>query len=192
VITPNWFCPVRQSFRAADTTFPSQASGTSLFDPIGDPGHIIPLWRNPNLARGGTFLADLLITLLVIGVASCASAKSQRDLAFGVSITAMLLVAPVTWDISLPLLLVPIAVIAQHCTRSRSHWMLAALGLIVAIIWVPQPMLTALAEPWHRHTDFHWTFILGAPSLKFYALLGTFALGLAAQQSRSNAAATVG
>jgi hypothetical protein len=59
----------------------------------------------------------------------------------------------------------------------------AALLLILAVIWLPQNALTELAlagRPLHVVSP---AFILGAPSLKFYALLGTFFLGLAAFQA---------
>ena len=41
-------------------------------------------------------------------------------------------------------------------------------------------MLTELAQAGRSFTVVPWTFMLGVPSLKFYALLGTFALVLAA------------
>jgi hypothetical protein len=90
----------------------------------------------------------------------------------------MLLVSPVTWDFSLPLLLVPIAVIARRA--AKSGWMAITLMLILVVVWIPQNMLTELAQSGRSFTVFPWTFMLGAPSLKFYALLGTLVLGLAA------------
>ena len=58
--------------------------------------------------------------------------------------------------------------------------MVAPLILIMAIVWTPQMLLTNLALAGRSIGVESWTFVLGAPSLKFYALLGTFALGLAA------------
>ena len=43
---------------------------------------------------------------------SRAQDKNVRDLAFSAAVTAMLLVSPITWDVSLPLLLVPLMVLA--------------------------------------------------------------------------------
>jgi hypothetical protein len=80
-------------------------------------------------------------------------------------------------------LLVPIAVIAREIAISRSRWMLGTLVLILTIEWIPQNTLTELAQAGHSLRVAPWTFMLGAPSLKFYALPGTFALGLAAFQA---------
>jgi hypothetical protein len=89
----------------------------------------------------------------------------------------------VTWDFSLPLLLGPIAVIARGTATSRSLLTQTVLVLILVIGWIPQNMLTELAQAGRSFSVFSWTFMLGAPSLKFYALLGTFALGLIAFQA---------
>jgi alpha-1,2-mannosyltransferase len=147
-----------------------------LFHPVAETGPIDPLWFNPGLARWGMVLTDLAITAIVAILAHRARTSSQRDLAFTSTVTAMLLVSPVTWDVSLPMLLVPIAVLARSAKTSR--WMPAILVLILAIGWVPQSTLTELAQAGHALSDFSWTFMLGAPSLKFYVLIGIFVLGL--------------
>jgi hypothetical protein len=90
----------------------------------------------------------------------------------------MLLVSPVTWDTSLPLLLVPIAVLARSAKTSR--WTPAILVLILVILWMPQIVLTKLALAGRSIRVASWTFMLGAPSLKFYALLTMLVMGLAA------------
>jgi hypothetical protein len=91
----------------------------------------------------------------------------------------MLLVSPVTWDFSLPLLLVPFVVVAASANRLRSPWMAVALLVILTIDWIPQNILTELMQAGRSFSAFPWTFMLGAPSLKFYALLGTFVVSLA-------------
>jgi len=147
-----------------------------LFHPIQ--GEMIdPLWTSLAVARWGTLLSNLAITVIVATVAHRARTLTERDLALATTVTAMLLVSPVTWDTSLPLLLVPIAVIAR--SAGKSQWMRAALVLILTIDWIPQHILTELAQAGRSFTVFPWTFMLGAPSLKFYALLGIFALGIA-------------
>jgi hypothetical protein len=95
----------------------------------------------------------------------------------------MLLVSPVTWDISLPLLLVPIAVIARNSKDSR--WMPAMLISILLIIGTPQILLTKLALGGRSLSVAPWTFMMGAPSIKFYALLTIFALGLAVLRAKT-------
>jgi Glycosyltransferase family 87 len=147
-----------------------------LFDPQGERGWMTPLWFSPILARLGTMLSDLVVTLLVSVVAYRARTLSQRDSALATTVTAMLLVSPVTWDISLPLLLVPIAVIARTAKSSRG--LAIALVSILGIISVPQIALTKLALGGRSLSVAPWTFMVGAPSIKFYALVATLGLGL--------------
>ena len=144
---------------------------------------IEPLWPSLAVARWGTLLSNLAITAIVATVVHRARTPTERDLAFATTVTAMLLVSPVTWDHSLLLLLVPIAVIARSAEKSR--WIPAALALILAIDWIPENTLRELAKAGRSFTVVPWTFMLGAPSLKFYALLGTFALGIAASPCRT-------
>jgi alpha-1,2-mannosyltransferase len=153
-----------------------------LFDPVGERGWMTPLWSNPALARWGTVLSDLAITAVVATCAYRAKTAEQRDLAFGIVITAMLLVSPVTWDLSLPLLLVPIAVIARHSESPR--WLPVALMSSLLLLWIPQILLTKLALGGRSLSVAPWTFMLGAPSLKFYALLAIFGLGLVALRAK--------
>ena len=148
-----------------------------LFDPVGERGWMTPLWPNPLLARWGTILSDLGITAAVATCAYRAKTAEQRDLAFAVAVAAMLLVSPVTWDISLPLLLVPVAVIARNADGYL--WMPAVLMATLLIIWMPQLVLTRLALGGRSLNVAPWTFMLGAPSIKFYALLLIFGLGVA-------------
>jgi hypothetical protein len=66
-----------------------------------------------------------------------AKTEAQRDLAFGAVITAMLLVSPVTWDITLLLLFLPIAFIAHHANHAQR--LLEILTVIIGVIFLPQP-----------------------------------------------------
>ena len=78
----------------------------------------------PGTARYGTLCCDLLITAIVAIFAYRARFPAQQDLAFASTLTAMLLVSPVSWDASLPLLLVPIAVAGATpavCVGCRLH-----------------------------------------------------------------------
>jgi len=151
-----------------------------LFNPVAGTGAFDPLWPSPALAHWGTALSDLALTIIAATLAYRARTPARRDLAFATNVTAMLLVSPVTWDCTLPLLLVPIAVIARGAGTSRLRWMPAALVLILAIDWIPQTFLTEVAQAGRTFGVVSWTFMLGAPSLKFYALLAIFALGLTA------------
>ncbi len=153
-----------------------------LFNPLIETGAVEALWLSPGLARWGAVLCNLAVTLVAAVCVRRARTALEREIAMGAVISAMLLVSPVTWDVSLPLLLVPIALLAHSANRSSSPGMLAVLVLILAIAWIPQNTLTqlALAHSGQPPGVFSWRFMLGAPSLKFYALLATFAMGTAA------------
>lgn len=149
-----------------------------LFNPAIEGDLIRPLWLNPALARWGTVVSDVFLTLTVARCIYRAQTRAQEDLAFGLTVSAMLLVTPVTWDFTLPLLLVPIALIVHWPGTTASRWMPAILALILTIIWIPQIMLTALTRSDNNIHVLTWLFMLGAPSLKFYSLAGIFTLGL--------------
>jgi alpha-1,2-mannosyltransferase len=149
-----------------------------LFNPIAETGPVNPLWLSPPLAHWGTVLTDLIVTVVVALLAHRARSLAQRDLSFALAVIAMLLVSPVTWDLSLPLLLVPIAVTARYAATSRSRWLLIAVALILMNGWIPQSVLAELERAGCPSGTSSWTFTLGAPSLQFYGLLGIFGLGL--------------
>ncbi len=158
-----------------------------LFSPVSETGPVVPLWFCPALARWGTVFSDLAVTAIVAAVAWRARTRAQEETAFALTVTGMLLVSPVTWDFSLPLLLVPTVVIVRGQQMARSRRMLAALILIALIVWIPQNMLTELAQAGRTFTVYSWTFMLGAPSLKFYALVAMFVLGLITFRADQNA-----
>jgi hypothetical protein len=170
--------PAQTRFRSLGYNYAIAGLWYRLFDPVGERGWMTPLWPSPTLARHGTLLCDLVVTAITATLIHQARTPAQRQLAFASTVTAMLLVSPVTWDTSLPLLLVPFAVIAHNTSRLR--WMPAALIAILIIVWSPQQVLTKLALGGRSVRVASWAFMLGAPSLKFYALLGLFALGLTA------------
>jgi Glycosyltransferase family 87 len=142
-----------------------------LFDPVADTGPVEPLCFNPTLARWGTLVSSLAVSAIVAVQAYLARTAAQRDLAFSAAITAMLLVSPVTWDFSLPLLLVPIATITQRAWIERAHCVIAALLTTLIIDWIPQNLLTQLCQESPSESMLSWTFTLRAASLKFYSLI---------------------
>jgi Glycosyltransferase family 87 len=170
--------PAQTRFRSLGYNYALAGLWHKPFDPVGEGGCMTPLWSCPALARYGTLLSDLAMTAIVAAFAYRARTPAQRDLAFASIVTAMLLVSPVCWDTSLPLLLVPIAVAARHAQCMR--WMPVALVLIVALLWMPQQSMTRMALGGRSVRVVSWAFMLGAPSLKSYALLGLLALELAA------------
>jgi Glycosyltransferase family 87 len=149
-----------------------------LFDPTDQVVMPPAFWPSPALARWGIYGSDLAITLIVAMLSFRARTPAAQDLAFASAVTAMLLVSPVTWEVTMVLLLVPIAILSRSADRLR--WMPAALITVLAILWLPQPLLTILTMGGGPVSVVSPAFILGASSLKSYALLATFALGLAA------------
>jgi Glycosyltransferase family 87 len=170
--------PAQTRFRSLGYNYAIAGFWHKLFDPAGESEYMTPLLSCPMLASVGTLLSDLGMTVIVMALAYLARTQAQRELAFASVVTAMLLVSPVTWDTSLPLMLIPIAIIARGTGPSR--WMMVSFVSILVVLWTPQIVLTNLALAGHSLRVAPWTFMLGAPSLKFYALLGIFALGLAA------------
>jgi hypothetical protein len=147
-----------------------------VFDPTAEVRLAYPIWQNASVARWGTVTIDLLVTAVVADLARRARTPAQRDLAIVSSITAMIMVSPIAWDITLFLLLLPVAVVVR--TVGHIRWVPVLVLLITLVIWLPQPLLTTLATAGGRIDIATLAFMLGAASVKFYALVGTFALGL--------------
>jgi hypothetical protein len=173
--------PAQARFRSLGYNYAIAGLWHRLFDPVGERGWMTPLWPCPALARYGTLASDLAVTVLVAICIHRARTFAQQELTFALNVTAMLLVSPVTWDTSLPLLLVPFAVVASRA--GRLHWVCITLIAILVIIWAPQQMITKVALGGRSVRIVSWAFMLGAPSLKAYALLALFALGLAVYRS---------
>jgi Glycosyltransferase family 87 len=182
--------PYQSKFRSFGYNISIAGFWYKLFDPLGERNLIVPLWHCPLLAHGSTLLLDLVITVVVAKFSRQARTLVQHDLAFASVVTAMLLVSPVTWDFSLPLLLVPLALIARCSLKPHASWMVGPLILVLIVIWTPQILLTRMALAGRTVVSVSWSFMLGAPSLKFYALLLTFALTLAAYWAETKETAT--
>jgi hypothetical protein len=150
-----------------------------LFYPV--PGeNIVPLCSSMALARWGTLISSLAMTAIVATAAYRAQTPAQRELAFAMTATAMLLVSPVTWDHGLPILLAPFILIACSPVIARSTSLSTALVLILVISSTPNLVLWGLFSPSRSLSGTTWIDTIGAPSFKFYALLGTFLLALTA------------
>ncbi len=170
--------PTLEKFRSYGFNLSLSGFWYKLFDPVGEQGRITPLWPSSAVARYGTLVSDLVVTAVVVVLAHRAKTPAGRDLAYGSAVTAMLLVSPVTWDYSIPLLLIPITVLARAAAKSPRIPVLLVLVLVIFGL-PPKTMmeLAAIGKPFHTASP---AFMLGAPSMGFYALLATFGLGLAA------------
>jgi Glycosyltransferase family 87 len=145
-----------------------------LFDPASERGWIAPLCYSPAAARWGTLVADLLATAMVARAAWRARTRDERDLAFGLATAAMLLVSPITWDYSLPLLLLPFAILTRAAMASR--WLPVPLVPVLIIFGLPQKNVMKMILAGQEARVATPGFMLGLPSLSFYALLATFVM----------------
>jgi len=136
---------------------------------------IVPLDRRPGLA----FSAGLLSALALVGVLAWEvrlwRRGIQEDQAFGMAVTVMLLVSPLTWDHYFLLLLVPLAYLWLRLPPSGpERWLFRA---VLVSVWLllsfvvdatlPGGVKEGIAGPVHSLTTF---------SYQFYTLLVLFAL----------------
>jgi hypothetical protein len=136
-----------------------------------------PLWTNPALAEWGAWLSCVLVTLILLGTLRKMEPADVPDLGYGLTLIALLLVSPVTWEHYFLLLLVPLAVIWQRLPTSVPARI--GFGLIVTLLWIQPRWLWNLAIPgtWLYGTARPWQ-TLTVLSLQFYALVALFALGV--------------
>jgi hypothetical protein len=153
-----------------------------LFDQGSKGEPMIPVTQWPALAKGGSMLSCAAVVLLLVRVAARAKLPTDRDQAFGVAVTAMLLVSPVTWGHYFVLLMLPLALLWLR-VPSRG-WMngvfwaaLVALSVKPLHLWHLCGLWnwrTSAISPWHTAT---------ALSMQLYALLALFALSVWAANS---------
>src|SRR5207248_10752704 len=108
------------------------------------------------------------------------SSRPEQDRTFALTLTAMLLLSPITWDHYAVVLLLPVALLwLQLPTGGLALGLfgvcLLALWLTPMVYWYPligariETWMFMVAEPWQTLT---------ALSIPTYALVGLFALGL--------------
>jgi hypothetical protein len=117
-----------------------------LFDPPSSNVHVLPLWRSPAMARLGIMVSCLLVMTTLAWTVRRARTRSEQDLAFGLSLTAMLLISPITWDHYL--LLLPIAIVAAGVYLPRSLGPRALFATIMIAFWLflPIPQVVFLVD----------------------------------------------
>jgi hypothetical protein len=147
---------------------------TKLFDPATAVQHVVPLWRSGTALRVANLLTVLAVLASVTWVVGRANTRAALDHAFGLAVTGMLLVSPITWDHSFVMLLFPISILLHDPPPLE----LARLVLIVSLaaIWflgqrlvcawlIPGGLLEGFAYPVHTLT------VLAYPC---YALVSIF------------------
>jgi hypothetical protein len=138
-----------------------------------------PLWRSPLVARMGTVTCCGAILVLLAWVVWQSRSRPQQDLAFGLSLVAMLLVSPICWAHYFLLLLVPLTLLWVGLPRSAT-----ARGLFLALsvaLWLSPNDIWRMVIPvsevgnrpvWDAAMPWQTATVL---SFQCYALLGLFA-----------------
>jgi Glycosyltransferase family 87 len=148
-----------------------------LFDPPPEYPRVVPICQSPAAARLGVLVSCSAILAVLAWIVRRSKSLPEQDLAFGLAVTAMLLVSPITWEHYLLLLLVPIALAWVRLPHSDAARILFVAILVAFWSWplqidnliIPGGVSTGLARPIHTLT------IL---SYQCYALLALFALGV--------------
>jgi len=139
------------------------------------------VFHAPVLARALTYITCGLLTGAVGWSAWRAESRERRDLAFAAAVVAMLLVSPVTWDHSLLLLLLPVAILWFYLANSIQSQLLLA-GLLFVPTFVPannlwelllQPASLRMTQPLANL----WESVV-ALAVVTYCLLGLAALAV--------------
>ncbi len=147
-----------------------------LFDPPPNNRQVEPLWRSAVVARLGTVVCCTAVLITLALVVRRARTTIELDLAFGLSLTAMLLVSPITWDHYLVLLLVPIAATWIALPPSVGARVLFAAVLIAC--WSPPAIIHQFMIPGGRSTAVARPLeTLSILSYQCYALIALFVLG---------------
>lgn len=180
--------PVAATWKAAWNNASLAGFWHKLFAPGPRNGELIPLLASPALALAGTAVSVAVVLLLLVPRVVRARTARARDLAFGLTITAMLLVSPVTWEHYFLLLLLPLVVVwigLPRCWLHQMAWwgLVVVLGLpIIAVcnLLIPGGFWAGHATPWHALTLL---------SVQCYGLCGLLALGWYAARREESASA---
>lgn len=167
---------------------------SKLFD--GAHGHVVPLWHSPSAARTLTVLSCLILvaaTLWSVGwIARFAGRASDgggdRNLAFGLCCSGMLLASPITWDHAF-LLLIPAFWFAWQACDGRTAVRLLIVLLAIVLLWLNPMTVWAAIVPDQFGTNGRARLAspacaLTVVSFQFYALLGFYLLVFAALRRR--------
>lgn len=154
-----------------------------LFAPGGRNGELTPLLYSPALAMFATAVSSLIVIGLLAPRIWRASTTSQRDQAFALCVTAMLLVSPVTWEHYFLLLLLPLTLVWLKLPETLFFRVVKISVLIVLCLpiiglcnlIIPGGFWSGHATPWHALT---------LMAMQCYALCALFALGFHAAVPR--------
>jgi hypothetical protein len=141
--------------------------------------HVLPIARMPGVARFGTVLSCALVLTLWGRAVWRVRTQPEGDRAFGLTLIAMMLLSPVTWDHYFVILILPLIQLWIAMPQSNLGQSLR-LGLL-ACLWVSQASLWRIFLP----EDLFRAGSISAPmmlltllSYQCYTLLVLFVLGL--------------
>jgi len=164
---------------------------TKLFDPAENLDRVEPLFRSPLLARVGALGSSTLVVIVLAWVIVKSKSRAERDSAYGLSLTAMLLISPIAWDHYLLLLMVPLTLTWLHLPASPKFEL--AFYAIVAAFWISPVVLYRAFIPGEtlRGPAYpgHVFFVL---SFQCWAVLAFFALQIAIFRTQSKADNAIG
>jgi hypothetical protein len=154
-----------------------------LFNPASELERVEPFWRSPLVAESGALLSSLAVVAALAWAVWKARKRPTDDRGFGLAVTAMLLISPLTWQHYFLLLLVPVAVL---WVRLPSSALPRALFMVVLIALCMNPVVLydAFIPGGYGHGTAGPVHTLLVLSIQCYALLGLFALGLAVAEDR--------
>ncbi len=169
--------PEVREWRGAHNNVSIYGIWSKLFDKGSYAGNVIEFTHRPELARYGSAASALIVLGLFLILVWNARSRADDGRLFGLSITTMLLLSPVTWVHSQTLLIPSIAVLAcVYPGPSLAAW---ALRLAAIAIWIEASYFFH-----HRITHFFWDDLLYRPianvtyaSINCYAMLVLFVLG---------------
>jgi hypothetical protein len=101
--------------------------------------HVLPLAKMPSVALSLTLLSCGIVLTLWARAVSQVRTREIGDLAFGLSLSTMLLVSPVTWDHYFLLLVLPLAQVWRTLPRTETG-RIVRLGLLVSLNLGPVPL----------------------------------------------------
>lgn len=137
--------------------------------------HLTPLVGNMMYARIGTMVSWGIVLIVLLPIIWKARSREERDHAFGLTLTAMLLISPVTWEHYFLLLFLPLTLVWMTLPETGLRRRLLAIVVVImgmplmtiGNIVIPGGFFGGTAGPAH-------TLLL--LSLQMYGLVGLYVL----------------
>ena len=117
---------------------------------------VIPLWQQPILAWGGLLVSDAVVIGLTAWAAAHSRSRAESDLAFASTVTAMLLVSPITWDHYFTILFLSLFLLWYRLPASGLPRVL--FWVLLVVLWITPLAYWKLSMPKVEMSNwFYWT-----------------------------------